>query len=116
MPIQTVRDILVAAPAVTGLVGARISPNVRAQDEEVPAVTLVLVNVSPLDCLASPPTLEQNIVQVNSWAETYDEAQSVADACRSALEAAGLTLRGQSERYEPAVEEYLVSQEFTLWT
>jgi hypothetical protein len=115
MSLETIRDLLVADAAVTALVGARVSPLVRAQDETSPAVTLIITDVTPMANLASPPTLELRLVEVNSWATTYDEAIDVSNACRAALEAAGLNLQGQSERYEPSVEEYLVTQTFTYF-
>jgi hypothetical protein len=116
MPISTVRDILVADGTVAGLVGARVSPLVRSQDEPVPAITLALLAVNPFTTLDDPPNLDSNIVQVNCWAATYDAAQTLSAACRAALETAGLSMRGQSERYEPAVDEYLVALEFLIFT
>jgi len=116
MPIQTIRALLVAAPAVTALVGQRISPAFRAQGEDVPCVTLTLVAVTPQNHLAGVPTLDQNRVQVDSWAATYAGARDVAAAVRTALEAAGLAMESEFDEYEAEVEEYRVSQDFYVWT
>jgi len=115
MSIETVRDILVADPAVLALVEARISPYVRAQDEALPAVVIEISSVTPFSNLASPPSLDLVTATVTAWAATYDEAVELSAACRSALEAAGLSLNSQSERFEPSVEEYLVAMDFTLF-
>jgi len=113
---ETIRGFLVGDSTVAGIVGARVSPLVRAQDEAVPAVVLVLLAVQPFTTLVDPPDLNSNVVQVNCWASTHDAAQTLSSACRDALETAGLVMRGQAERYEPTVDEYLVSLEFLIWT
>lgn len=116
MPIETVKNILVASSAVHALAGDRISPVVRAQDEASPAVVLTLLSVNPFGSLNDPPEIASNIVQVNCWAATYDGAQDLASACRTALEAAGLSMRGLSVRYEPQTDEFLISTDFLIWT
>ena len=116
MPIQTVRNILIAAGGVTALVGSRISPVMRAQSEAMPCVTLTLVSVAPSNHLAGAPTLDANLVQVDSWAETYTQARDEANACRAALEAANVVMNSEFDNYEPDVTEYRVTQEFSVWT
>jgi hypothetical protein len=114
--IETVRDLLVAETDVTDLTGLRISPLVRAQNETLPCVTLSLVAVAPMNHINGAPTLDQNRVQVDSWATTYSEARSVADACRAALEAAGLVMESEFDSFEADVDEYRVTQDFYIWT
>jgi hypothetical protein len=113
--IEEVRDLLVADAGVLALVAQRISPLLRAQNETLPCVTLSLVSVVPANHLNGAPTLDQNRVQVDSWAATYTAARSVADACRAALEAAGLTMEGEFDTFEPDVSEYRVTQDFYFW-
>lgn len=116
MPIQTVRTVLLAASGVTALVGSRVSPVMRDQSETLPCVTLTLASVAPLNHLDGAPTLDANLVQVDSWAETYTQARDVANACRAALEAANVVMNGEFDNYEPEVTEYRVTQEFSVWT
>jgi hypothetical protein len=97
-------------------VGDRVSPLIRAQDEVLPCVTLSLVAVAPMNHINGAPTLDQNRVQLDSWALTYGEARSVADACRAALEAAGLVMESEFDSFEADVDEYRVTQDFYLWT
>ena len=116
MPITTVRNILVAAGGVTALVDQRISPLIRAQDEVLPCITLTLVTTVPFNHLHGRPSLDENRVQVDSWAETYADARAVAYACREALESAGLVMSSETEDSEPDVNEYRVTQDWLLWT
>lgn len=116
MPIETARAILTNAAGVTALVGQRVSPLIRSQDESLPCVVLTLASVSPMNHLNGPATLEANRLEVASFAATYDAALEVADACRVALEAAGVIYQNQGDVFEPGVSEYRVSREFLLWT
>lgn len=116
MPIKTIRNILVAAPAVTALVGQRISPNIRAQNEARPAVVLTLISLDPSNHLAGRPTADANRVQMDVFAESYNSARTVADACRDALEAADVVMDNEFESYEDETAEYRVSQDWLVWT
>ncbi len=116
MAVEVVRTILIAAPAVTALVGQRISPVLRAQGEPLPAVVLTRVSLAPLNHLSGAPTLDANRVQVDSFAATYAASRDLADACRTALEAAGLTMESEFDNFEPDVDEYRITQDFYLWT
>lgn len=118
MAIETVRNILLAAPSVTALVGQRISPLLRTQAETVPCVVLTRAGLDPFNCLSEPPTLNLNRVQLSAWAVTYDGARALADACRTALEAAGIVMESETdaEGYAPDVNEYRVTQNFIVWT
>ena len=116
MPIQTIVGYLTAAPAVYSLVNERVSPLIRAQNEALPCVTLSLVSVTPMNHIAGAPTLDQNRVQVDSWASSYAEVRSVADACRAALEAAGLVMESEIDGFEADADEYRVTQDFYIWT
>lgn len=116
MPIQTVRNILVAASGVTALVGQRISPVMRAQEETLPCVVLSLVAAAPTNILKGVPTLDSNRVQVDCFGSTYASARAVADACRAALEAADVVMDSEFESFEPDVDEYRVTQDWLVWT
>jgi hypothetical protein len=115
MVIEEVRDILVADAGVTALVGARISPVLRAQNETLPCITLTVVSVVPANHLNGAPSLDANRVQVDSYATTYDGVRSLAAAVRAALEAADLVMEGEFDGFEPDVDEYRVTQDFYYW-
>lgn len=116
MAVETIRNILRASGGVTALVDQRISPAERAQDESLPAVVLTLVSCVPQNHLNGAPTLDANRVQLDVFAETYEDAREVAAACRSALEAGGCVLDNEMDGFEPDVSEYRVTQDFLLWT
>jgi hypothetical protein len=116
MAIQTVRNILLAAGGVTALVGQRISPVTRDQSETLPAVTLDHISLVPQNHLNGAPTLDENLVQLDAWATTYAGAQQVADACRDALEAAGIVMTSASGGFDAEADEYRVTQEYSVWT
>jgi hypothetical protein len=116
MPIQTVLDYLDDYSGLTALVGERMSPLIRDQNETLPCVTLSLVSVDPQNHLNGAPTLDQNRVQIDSWATTYAGARAVAAAVRTALESAGLNLISEFDTFESDVNEYRVTQDFSVWT
>ena len=116
MPITTVRNILVAAGGVTALVGQRISPVLREQDETLPCVVLTTISVAPMNHLSGAPTLDANRVQVDCYATTYTGVRAVAEACRTALEAGGQMMENETDLSEPDVDEYRVTQDYLVWT
>lgn len=116
MAIETVRDILVADGTVTGLVGQRISPVMTAQNTDLPYVILTRISLVPSNHLHGRPTLDANRVQLDVYAETYAQARTIADACRSALEAQDIAMESEIDNYEPDVAEYRITQDFLVWT
>ena len=116
MPVQTVRNILIASSAVTDLVGQRIAPIQTAQNEALPNVVLTGISVVPQNHLNGAPSLDSNRVQVDIYAETYAEVRAVADACRNALEAGNCVMDNEFDGFEPDVSEYRVTQDFLVWT
>ena len=116
MPVQTVLNILQASGAVTALVGTRVSPVYRAQDEALPAVILTAISVTPQNHLNGPPTLDANRVQMDAYAPTFAEVRAVADAVRAALEAGDCVMDNEFDGFEPDVSEYRVTQDWLVWT
>lgn len=115
---KVVRDVLVAAGAVTALVSTRISPLIKSQGVTPPAVTIRRGTLEPQNHLRGDGDLDKNTVMVDSWATTYVGARAVADACRTALLAAGILLQGEFDNYEPGIDPglYNISQEYLVWT
>lgn len=117
MAIETVRDVLVAAGAVTALVGQRVSPLIKEQNITLPAVTLQRISLTPINALDEHAGLDQNAVQVDSWATTYAEARSIADACRAALQSSDILMSSEFDNYDSEVnpEQYRITQQFQVW-
>ena len=116
MAVKAIRDILMASPPVVSLVGARVSPVLFAQNTALPCVVLTRVSCTPANHLHGRPTMDENHVQLDVFAETYDMARQVADACRDALEAQDVTMESETDSFEADVTEYRVTQEFLIWT
>ena len=114
---KVIRDVLVAASAVTALVpAARITPLIRPQSITVPAITLQRVSLVPQNHLRGDGGLDDNSVQLDVWADSYVSARAIADACRTAL--AGFSMKFENDDYESetAPELYRVTQTYQVWT
>lgn len=117
MAIQTLAAILEASAAVQALCAGRISPVIRQQSTELPAVVLERTAVNPVNNLDGHAGLDQNQVQIESRAHTYKKARMLADACRTAIQAAGYVMDSEFDNYEPSVDpgEYCITQVYSVW-
>jgi hypothetical protein len=117
MSIEAVRAVLVADATVLSLVGQRISPFLAAQGIDRPYVTLQRTALTPQNHLRGNGNLDYVRVQVDSWAETYESVRNVANACRAAWEAAGNSVLGEFDNYDPQVDPglYRITQDFQVW-
>jgi len=119
MAVATVRAVLIASAPVTALVPAtRIEPLRRTQSLAVPAISLQRISETPFPHLRSSAGLTINSVQLDIWAIGYTAAKAIADACRSALEAATHEFVGESDGYEPETdpELYRITQTWSVFT
>lgn len=87
--VQAVREVLLAAPAVTALVGARIYAQVAPQgtSKAGPFVVLTLVSAVPVQAHGALPSemLEEARVQVDCYGREYDATHTLAAAVDDAL-------------------------------
>ena len=119
MAIETLRNVLVGASAVTSLVPANSITNlIRPQSIAPPAITLSRVSLTPTNHLRGASNLDSNRVQLDTWATTYASARAIADACRAALEPQFLFNGELPENYEPETdpELYRITQDWSVWT
>ena len=122
MAVKTVQDVLVAASAVTAIVGtgadARVEQILKPQNIALPAVTLSRIFTAPVNNLETDGDLDANRVQVDSWATTYTEALALSVACRNALQTAGHQLDSEFDNYDPSIDDgtFRVTQEYSVWT
>jgi hypothetical protein len=121
MPVATVRAILIADPAVTALVGDRISPVETAEKIAFPNITLMLNTTAPYDTLLGWAGVDRNEVQIECWAFSYQQALDIARAARQALEAANLVCLSRfSDEFiaEPGTDPGVYKIGFThqVWT
>ena len=123
MTVKTVIDILMADSSVTQIIGsgddAKITPIVRTQDAGLPAVAVTSVAVNPVNLLNGTSGMDENRVQVDSWASSYEGSRALAQACRAAIEASGSLMMSELDNFDASAElsgEYCVTQEFSVWT
>jgi hypothetical protein len=119
MAIETVRDVLIAASAVTSLVpAARIEALRRTQGIGIPAITLQRIVDTPFNKLDGHAGLDVTLVQLDVFDDDYTRGLQIADACRAALYAAGIQLQSETEGYEPGPdpELYRITQSWSVFT
>lgn len=116
MAVQAIRTILMADAAVVALVGQNVEPVRRDQATPLPSVVLQRVSLVPANHLKGAPTLDENRVQLDVFAETYAAARQIADACRAALEAADVVMDRENDNFEPDVSDYRITQDYLIWT
>jgi hypothetical protein len=96
MPLQIAHDVLVADATVTSLVGDKVHPKLAPQGTSYPYVILRVATTDPVTALDGWAGLDRNEITVDAYALEEAQAEFVANACRSALEAAGHLCRGRS--------------------
>jgi hypothetical protein len=120
MAVATVRAVLVAAAPVIAIVPEeRIEPVARTQALAVPAITLQRVSSVPFSHLRGNGALRLSSVQVDCYAGDYTSARALADACTTALDAAGFTLQSEFDgglESEPDPELFRVTQTWSVFT
>jgi hypothetical protein len=118
--VKDVFALLAADDTVTSIVDpSRISPVIRAQDQQLPAVTVARGSLVALYDLSGPAGIAQNTLSVQCWAYTYAEMAALADAVRAVLESAGYILASLQDNFDSSAElsgVYSVTQEFSIWS
>lgn len=88
--IKIVHDVLVADAAVAGIAGERVGPLQAIQGQLPPYVVLRMASEDPQNVLKGAPGITRCLVQVDSWAASYADAEALSDLCRDAMQAAQL--------------------------
>jgi len=119
--LQAVRDVLVASPEVSALVGTRIYPSVAPQGVARPFVVLTLASALPNHTHDGVPSelLEEARVQVDSYGEEYVATHAVATAVDDVLGALSgpimsATRDSMRDGYEDATSLYRVSADYMV--
>lgn len=82
---EGVRSILLANSGVTDLISTRVFPWLRQQGTSLPAVVYTLDNTEPQQSLGGYDGLTRASLTINSIADRYGDAKSLASAVRTAL-------------------------------
>ena len=115
------RAALIADAPVLALVSTRIYMRRLPQQPAYPAITLELINGDPNNALNALPDLKWARVRANAWGTSYGSAYELGQAVETALNGKKTTTlrsivgQGQRDFYEPAVDAYYLSQDFSIW-
>lgn len=83
--LKAVPDILLAATAVTDLVGQRVKPIHEAQEQSLPYVTFQAVSVTRWESRDGPTGLATGTLRVICFADTFAGVVALSTAVRVAL-------------------------------
>jgi len=83
---KALRSILMNDAAVHNLVADRIFPIVRREGSALPAITYQQISGVRDHVFEGPSGFVESRFQINCWASTYEQADTLADAVRSVLD------------------------------
>lgn len=104
MLLTGIRTLLAAASPVTAICGDRIEIMTKPQGIGIPIVCLSVASITPVNGLETWNGLDLNLVQLDSYAVTATEADSLATACRNAMVAAGYQCESQFPNVDPEAD------------
>jgi hypothetical protein len=80
-------NFILLGPGIAGLIGDRITPVVLVQNSPLPAVTYQSIAKTRLRVHGDGPTgLCDSLIQVDCWAERYNQCKTLADLIRVYLD------------------------------
>ncbi len=119
------RAFLISEPAIAARVDTRVYPLMLPQRPRLPAITTTRVSAGGSHTTERRSDIDGPRIQIDSWAETYDEAFALADAIRDRLDGyrgpagdvtiAGAFLADRRDFHEDAPECWRVSQDYFVW-
>lgn len=101
--------------AIGALVSGRCYPLIAPEKPVAPYAVYFQVANAPEVTMETTVPVENTRVQVDVYAKTYAEAQSLADAARSAMLNLGAVPLLSVDLYEQEVKLYRVAQDFSIW-
>ena len=121
---QALRAILVADAGVSAIT-TRVYPNFIPQSPTWPLIVYQKVSGLRDQALSGPTGKAHPRFQMESWDKTYDEAKSLANAVRVALDGGtftkgavtigGVVLQSEWDAYEPDVKCHRIMMDFNFW-
>ena len=112
---------LVADAGVTALVAVdHITPIVRPQGQALPGITYQIISGTPANSLDGHTSGMTHIrVQIDAWADDYDEARAIAAAVKSRMNTVAATFRSlllfDQDLFEDSTRIYRVLMDFSCW-
>ena len=115
----TIYSTLTTDATVAGLVGSgsptvyRVYPNLAPDGVAVPYVTYELVAYTSYDYVSGAPTAHRKVFQINCISDDFDEAKTLVEAARSALEGVGY-MQSAGDDYYPETQRHRCRMDFAL--
>jgi hypothetical protein len=112
------RAAMIAAPAVTALVGQRIAAGILPEGEVRPYVTYSLVTGERIPSMTDSGLMRHARMQVNCWSPSYSEAKQIALAVQTAIEASALfevVFISDQDLYDPETNLFYMVLDYSVW-
>lgn len=116
---ETIISILTGDTLVTNICGMRIYP-MRAPEEvnTFPLIVYQKINNAPVNSLDGDSNLDEVRIQLTCWADTYKQAQDLAEAVRYVLiNSASITALTEDvkDHEDPDTRKYGVILDIAVW-
>jgi hypothetical protein len=97
--------------------GTRVYALIAKQGAPLPRITFQRVSNAPITDLGGSSNLDQVRIQVDSWADDYLEAKTLASQVRAIMEDQTFKalLVSDFDEYEPETRIYRVRQDYRCW-
>lgn len=99
---------------ISGVVG-RCYPLVSPEKPIAPYAIYSQITNAPEVTMQSSVPIENTRLQIDVFAKTYAEVQSLADQVRSVMLAINITPISAGDLYEAEVKLFRVTQDFSVW-
>lgn len=112
------RAAMIAAPAVTALVGQRIAAGLLPEGEVRPYITYSLVTGERIPSMTDSGLMRHARMQINCWSPNYGEAKQIALAVQTAIEASALfdcVFINDQDLIDPETNLFYVVLDYSVW-
>lgn len=103
--------------ALSSLAAGKVYPLVAPEKVTAPFIVYSRLASIPENTLDGGSTIDLIRIQVDTYANTYSAAKSLAESVRSAMEGALVkgTLQTDQDLFEPDLKFYRISQDYYVW-
>lgn len=101
------------ASGVTALVSDRVYPDFIPQEADLPAIVYYRTDTGFVTMIDGSVSIERAQIAIGCYAETRAAAESVANAAKTALLAAGILPQARKGEYDSETESHIVAALFS---
>jgi hypothetical protein len=113
-----VQTVLLAASAVTALVGTRVAAGMLPEGELRPYVTYSLITGERIPSMTDSGLMRHVRIQLDCWSPNYGQAKQIALAVQAAMEASALfnvVFIADQDLYDGEVKLHYVVLDYSVW-